>query len=160
MQIWKYKKCPAQMEHATHTQEESERALNERILKLEGRRIQLEEVGLFPAVQLTQTHPTLKMAIISIKNGIAFTVHHSYSNALDSWVESLSISISFLWNQTSAGVQIHSWGTVLFIMYTSDCTFLLAFPKILHLIHHQRLDDFDENLNALSCTRNSSSFQI
>lgn len=35
---------PAQMEHATHTQEESERALNERILKLEGRRIQLEEV--------------------------------------------------------------------------------------------------------------------
>lgn len=32
------------MEHATRTQEESERALNERILKLEGRRIQLEEV--------------------------------------------------------------------------------------------------------------------
>lgn len=32
-----------EMEHATHTQEESERALNERILKLEGLRIQLEE---------------------------------------------------------------------------------------------------------------------
>lgn len=71
------------MEHATHTQEESERALNERILKLEGRRIQLEEVGLFSAVQLTQTHPTLMLAIVEIKNGIAFTVHHSYSNALD-----------------------------------------------------------------------------
>lgn len=39
-----FKKCCAQMDHATHIQEESERALNERILKLEGRRIQLEEV--------------------------------------------------------------------------------------------------------------------
>lgn len=43
MQIWKCER-PAQMEHAAHTQDESERALNERILKLEGRRIQLEEV--------------------------------------------------------------------------------------------------------------------
>lgn len=52
MQIWQYDR-PAQMEHATHTQEESERALSERILKLEGRRIQLEEVWLFFAAQST-----------------------------------------------------------------------------------------------------------
>lgn len=52
------------MDHATHTQEENERTLNERILKLEGRRIQVEEVGLFSAAQLTQT--TLKLAIVSV----------------------------------------------------------------------------------------------
>lgn len=47
----------AQVEHANHNLEESERVLNERIFKLEGRRIQVEEVRLYVfATQCRQTH--------------------------------------------------------------------------------------------------------
>lgn len=47
----------AQVEHASHNLEESERVLNERIFKLEGRRIQVEEVRLYLfAMQYIQTH--------------------------------------------------------------------------------------------------------
>lgn len=49
----------AQVEHANHNLEESERVLNERIFKLEGRRIQVEEVRLYLfATQFIQTHLT------------------------------------------------------------------------------------------------------
>lgn len=49
-----------QVEHANHNLEESERVLNERIFKLEGRRIQVEEVRLdLFAAQFIQTHLTL-----------------------------------------------------------------------------------------------------
>lgn len=49
----------AQVEHANHNLEESERVLNERIFKLEGRRIQVEEVRLYLfAMQFMQSHLT------------------------------------------------------------------------------------------------------
>lgn len=49
----------AQVEHANHNLEESERVLNERIFKLEGRRMQVEEVRLYLfATQCIQTHLT------------------------------------------------------------------------------------------------------